>query len=465
MSSLASQTVTRGVGLAATAFMAALLSPTDFGFAAIALLCITAMNVTTGFGLGPAVLAAGKTTPFDRTAATWALCTGVAGAALLAVGASLAASLLGNAEARPYVLAIAPILILQQWSEFRVAVFDRSLKFTFTNSVRAGGAVVGAVAGVLAAWLGLGAWSIIVQAWAAQTLLTLVVTITPFGNRRPGWDWSSARSLWSYGRQLAVTDASLVIYTNVDDAIVSRIAGTASLGIYAFMYKVSNTPVYALSQAVSRLSLAVYARLGSEGPALGATYQAVLKTISWLSSAIGISLAFFGPPLMDVVYGDRWSDGYQTLRILSIYGLFRAVNATSGPLLVAIGKPRALRVVTVWQTVAMIIVIYPMVHLWSIEGAAIAVTVPMIVATLVNVGRSSRAVGLSLSGSFKSIAAPSIAVTGACLYGLYVGGGISQGAVGGMLVSLVLIVLITALGLRQEMVTIWRVFRSPSHST
>lgn len=408
----------RAASLGGLLILAGLLEPVDFGLVAVATLTAGGVNVVFATGAHSAVQALGRGQDLERAALMLNLLLGIGVGLLLIVVAGPLTGALGEPEAKPLLQVLALAIPLGRWSDVRLAVLEREFLFAHTTVVQLVATGVGLLTGILAALADAGPWAIVYQALAAEGVVAVGVTLHPVGQHVPGWKVAELRRLVGFGRELAGNAVMTFLFTNADDAVVVRIAGAQALGFYDFAYRVSNGPTYMLTHAASRVMLPTYMALKEQGRAWGPTYCRLVRILAWITGTVMLGILLYGPSLLGLLYGDRWRGSYDALRILAVYGLFRSVGATTGSVFVAAGFPKQMRQITQWQTAAMLAIIVPAVMVYGLEGAAWAVTVPLVVATVVALWRAARVLDVRAWTVYRDLAMTWAAAAGANLVAL-----------------------------------------------
>ena len=371
----------RLIGFTSVLVLARLLSPRDFGLAAIATLVILGVQTALGVGIPAALSVLSRERRFARATLCAAVVAGSIGCVAVLATADLAARLLGNQAAAPLIRALAPTLILDKWNEVQSALLERQLLFRWTTSSSVVAEALGLLVAILAGTTGAGAWSIVLASLAARCALALLLALPRQAVRLPLWDVALFRQLWSYCRNVLGTGLITFTYTNVDDALISRLVGTVGLGHYRFAYLISNTPAYATTHIVNRVMLPTYAHLISQGHSLRNTYARLVSTVAWVSAVVAAGVGLLGPQALELMYGNKWNPAIPVIRILAVYGFVRAIGSTSGTLFLSLGRPELSRRIAQWQLLAMLpIVVLLTVH-FGLVGAAIGVTIPLLFAT------------------------------------------------------------------------------------
>lgn len=389
------QAASRLASTAGLLVVAGILSPADFGIVGIATFSIAAVNSVFAVGAGSAILVLPRGTALDRTALAASLAVGAGTCLLILATAPFLASLIGDGDAAPYLRALAPTLVLARWTEVRRAMLERDFRFGQATAIEVTSAVSGITVAILSAKAGAGPWALVLEELTVQGLMAAALTVHRAGPRTPAVVVPELRRLWSYCRHLLVNSMLLFAYSNLDNAAVARVAGTRALGLYAFAFGVTNAPVYVISHTVNRAMLPAYTSLRDAGQEWGPAYGRMLRVVAWLTGTILMGVLLHGPRTLTEVYGERWEDSYGAVRVLALYGLARAVGATTGTVFLAAGQPRLVSRIAQWQTLAMLVLIVPALVAFGIVGAAVAVTAPLMVAAFYALRRSSLIVGSS----------------------------------------------------------------------
>lgn len=390
---VAGQAASRLATTAGVLVLAGILTPRQFGVVAIAAFCIAAVNSVLAIGVGSAMLVLPHTDDLDRTSLTLSTVIGAACCLVVVLAAPGLAALLGDPRATPYLQALAPTLLLSRWTEVRRAMLERQLRFGQATAIEAGAAIAGVVTAVVSAKAGSGAWALVHQELVYEGVMAAAFTFHRAGSRHLGLSVPEASRLWGYGRHLLVNSVLLFAYSNLDNAAVARTLGTTSVGLYTFAFSVTNAPVYLLTHPVNRAMLPAYAALRQAGRDWGQVYLRMLRVVSWVAATVMLGILVHGPRVLTEAYGSRWAASYGALRVLAVYGLARSVGATTGPVFMASGQPWLISRIAFWQTLAMLAGIVPALHVFGVEGGAVAVTVPLMVATVYALERSGRILG------------------------------------------------------------------------
>jgi O-antigen/teichoic acid export membrane protein len=104
-----------------------------------------------------------------------------------------------------------------------------------------------------------------------------------------------------------------------------------------------------------------------------------------LSIPTAFGILVIAPDFVNVVLGEKWMPAVPALQVLCFFGLSRSIAATTGSIFQATGKPEILLKTSFIQLIAMVVLMYPLIITYGIVGVSIAVTIPIVAQTIVQV--------------------------------------------------------------------------------
>src|SRR4051794_30190796 len=361
--------------------LAGFLSPAEFGLAAVAFVCVQIANSLTYAGLGQAVQVLGADERRDRTAVGMGLVFGFAGAAALAVLAVPICRLLGAPGAVGLVRVVGLALPLAQSGEVLAALLARDLRFRTTGSAVIAGATTSAGVSLSLAAAGVGPYALIAQGLLQHGVQLAWLVVARPRAFRPLLVPEKVREIWRVGRELLLGSVFETSAANIDNIVVSAVAGAAALGAYGVGYNLAALPMYVVGIAVSRVALPVYGRLRDRPETIGPAFLQAIEVTTWLTALPLGYLAVAGPDALVVLFGHKWSAIDQALRLLALHGWLRATETASTAVLVAVGRAATTRRVQQWQLLLAGVLLVPLVQWHGPLGAALAIVIAVSVGT------------------------------------------------------------------------------------
>jgi O-antigen/teichoic acid export membrane protein len=389
-----------------------LLDPTDFGLVAFAAVFVGFTHVIADEGLADALVQRKELERAHLDATFWTTFTfAVVLTVILAALAVPIAALLGDEELAPVLVVLSLSIPIASTSLVQRALLTRELKFRSLALRSLVGITVGGICGVIAAFAGLGVWSLVIQNLAGVTAGTLVLwRVTDFRPRLT-FSYSHCRELLGFGS--SVVGFRLLIYFTrwADDLLIGAFLGPAALGFYTVGSRMLRMLIQVTSSLIDRVSFPLYSRLQDQPARLKAAFYKSTAFASLIAFPVFLATAVLAPEVVELFFGPKWADSIPIMQILAFFGLIQVLTYLNGTTIKALGKPGWL-VVIVGITAGLKVGAFLVAVQYGLIAVAVAATlVGWIVAPLYYWG-VKRLVDVSLSEYWRSLQVP---VVGAIL--------------------------------------------------
>jgi O-antigen/teichoic acid export membrane protein len=386
--------------------VARLLFPEDFGVYAVALTVMNLLMTVNDLGLIPTMVQwRGRLEEIRPTAMTLALVSST----LLYAGCYFIAPAFASAMGSPEAVGVVRLLTLEIVVDGLTVVSVATLLRTFRQNRLAQAELaslpvfVGLTVGLAA--LGAGAWSLAVGHLAANLVVAFIVLRVAKGWVRPGFDRVIAKRLLGFGLPLSGGFLIEAVLLNADYLIIGSILGPVPLGLYLLAYNISSWPSGLVLEAVRRVSIAGFSRLAA-GEDLQRGFVTSFRLLITAILPVCVVLGFLAPPLIGIVYGDRWLDAAGPLRFLAVLAFVRLSVNLMTDVLIGAGHPwRTILLQSVWL-VPLVPALVVGVRVAGVDGAAAAhAIVGLAVAIPVGLWNVSR-IGIDVTPVLRSLVRP-----------------------------------------------------------
>lgn len=336
---LLAQLATQVSRLAVSVILARLLTPSDFGVVAAAMVVMVVAWQLTDLGTSAVVI---QRDVVDDTLVSslfyFNLALGATlSAATVAVAGPLAAAL-GQPQAAAAIRVLAAVSFLGAVGNMHHALLRRTMKFGRLATINIANALVNAVVGISLAVAGAGIWALV-----AGTVSGVAVSTTTawwYEAWRPSATFSPRRlrEVARFCIDFFWSNALAVVFAQLDKVIISRVLGAAPLGIYTVAQRTVMSPVSAVSGAVSTVSFSAFARGQNEPEKLrsGAIRAAGVVALVVLPSMVG--LAVLAEQAVAVVYGSRWEAAVPVIQVLAPVAAVQALSTVTQSVMLAMGR-------------------------------------------------------------------------------------------------------------------------------
>jgi polysaccharide transporter, PST family len=329
----------RALSLVGFVVLARLLSPRDYGLAALATVFMMLFQMLAASGFSAALVQQVESEKADFDCVFWiGLATGVVlGAVLFAASWPLAA-VLNQPGLRPLlqVLSLNPVFVglgsaPQAWMQRRLAFSTLASTAIVAN-------LVATVVGIAFAFAGLGVWSLIVQAVLAAGLNS--VGMLARSGYRPAASFELDRfwPLFATSRNVLGTTLMTFLDQRTDDFLIGGFLGSVQLGIYSVAYRILIVMMDVLANSVRLVAFPVFSRVQSDRRRLANAYHSAARMSSVVAVPCFIFCLVAAPQIIAVFFGSKWSASVPVMQILCLFGAQFSVMQFNAALLLSVGR-------------------------------------------------------------------------------------------------------------------------------
>lgn len=389
--------------------LARILSPSDFGLMGVALLTMATLETFSQTGFQTALIQKRENVEsYLDSAWTFLILRGFALFVILYLIAPYAAAFFGTPEAEPIIQVIGVSVLLQAFTNIGILYFQKELEFNKQFLYQFAGTLADFIVAVSAVLVLQNVWALVFGLIAGNAVRCILsYAVHPY---RPhiALDIEKIKELFGYGRWIFFSSILIFLLTQGDDVLVGRILGATALGLYQMAYRISNMPATEITHVISQVTFPVYAKMQHNLSKLRDVYLEVLQLTAFLSFPVTVFIFILAPDFTTIFLGEQWMPMVPAMQALTVFGVTRAINATTGPVFQGIGMPNVSTLGSAFQIVVFIVIVYPLTIRWGIVGTSIAVIIPNIL-FLFYIGKKLVTVlELRLTQVVSSVVAPTV---------------------------------------------------------
>lgn len=340
------QIVKFAIQFASAIVLSRLLQPADFGVVAMVAPLLAFIGLFQDLGLAQATIQRAELTHSQASALFW---INFAAATLCALAvlalAPAAAAFYAAPELERLAAAYALLVAVNGLAAQHAALLNREMMFKALAIADAGSAIIGFFATVVAAFCTPNYWALFIGG-ATSTLFNLCAVWALLG-------WAPARPKFERGFGAfvtfgaGVTGFNLVNYfsRNLDNILIGRAFGEATLGYYDRAYKLLLFPLHQINFPLARVMLPALARLVNEPDRYRSAYLRSVRLVLLVTLPGVVFLIVYADEVIPVVIGERWRETSRIFSWLGFAALVQPLNNLSGMLYLSQGRIRELALV------------------------------------------------------------------------------------------------------------------------
>jgi O-antigen/teichoic acid export membrane protein len=215
----------------------------------------------------------------------------------------------------------------------RVNWLQREMRF---KEVSLSGFIMSLLSSILSVFMavdGFGVWSLLVPGILGAFFQIFVLGFVAERRPRLNFRTSVAKKYFSFGAKYTANDIISYIRKQVNNFIISHLKGTGMVGFYNKADSLAMLPFFSISGSVYD---AVFRALAKTQDDLSKSKYIFYRTIQLLvvyTFPFYIGLVWLAEPFIEVVYGERWMQTIEPLKIMSLSGFLFSVGHPCGAVL------------------------------------------------------------------------------------------------------------------------------------
>jgi PST family polysaccharide transporter len=358
------------VSIVATAILARLLTPNDYGLIAM-------VAVTTGFvsmfkdlGLSLATVQKAEVNYNQVSTLFW---VNVATSGLIFILMASAAPGVAWFFDEPRLTAITIVtasgFLLGGLTVQHEALLKRQMQFFALSVIAFVSMVAGYTVGIALAWSGVDYWALVFSQLAL--LATNMAGVWLACRWRPGPPKRNCgvRSMLSFGGR--ITGYSTINYfsKNLDSLLIGRFWGAQQLGFYNRAVQLASLPTDQINEPLSSVVIPALSRLAQEPARYRLGYLRIMEKVLLVTMPAVTLMIVTSDWLVYLVLGNQWTMAANILVFIGISGLFQPIANTGGWLLVTQGRAQHMLLWSIINAPVSVISILVGLH-WGAVGVA-----------------------------------------------------------------------------------------------
>ena len=391
--------LSRVIDLCAMLILARLLTPVDFGLAAIAMTMVTILESALELPLSQALVQLPRIEPHHfHTSFTISLLRGLLLCALCTSLAIPFARWYGHPELTPLIQTLSLAPAARGLQNPRLAEYAKMLNFKYEFYFELAGKGLAFLAGSLAAYLTRSYWAIALCTIVAPVSISLLGYIfIPYRPRLSLRDW---RLFSDFLGWISLSQIIMAVNFQSDQILLGKLMPAARLGLFTTANTLTFIPLNALFGPVLRPLLSAFTLMREDKARLRETYQHAASAVVTIGLPLLAGQAALAQPLVTMLLGPHWAGAALLFKWLSISLIPYLFGMLLTPLGMALGQTREIA----WRNMVQILVKLPLVIAgaiaYGVAGVIAARLISETATALFCMSSIRRLSGLSLAAQF-----------------------------------------------------------------
>jgi len=338
--------------------LARLLAPEDFGLIAMPLIftSVGALLVDSGFGV--ALIQRQQTTADDETTVfIFTVAAGALAAVVLAIAAPAIATFFHEPRLVDLTRAMALILPLGAFAAVPDALLTMRLGFKERARAEVIASTCAGIGAIVLALRGFGVWSLAWQGLASVAIRGAMLWRYSGWRPRGRYRAASFRSLFGFGGYLLLTALLNAVAMRMQILWIGKLFSAREVGYYTLAQNTQQAPASLIGSILNRVGLPVFSAIAADREKLLGAFRASLRMSMFLFVPCMVGIALGARPLIELLYGSRWSSAAPILSILAASAAMWPIHVLNLAVIGAQGRSDLLlRVELIKQTAAITLI-------------------------------------------------------------------------------------------------------------
>ncbi|WP_136637811.1 oligosaccharide flippase family protein [Pseudooceanicola onchidii] len=311
------------IALGSTAVLARLVLPAEQGLAALAIPFVMVAAGLSEFGLAQAVVQRRHITHREVSTLFWiGMLIGCCVTLMFALIATPVARFFDTPDLVPIFRVLSLYVLFSVLAAHYVSILRRRMQIRMIEVSGFGAALASAVLAAVAAWMGAGAWALLIQLLGAEVLNFATLAIR--SKWLPSWpdrawrrDLSTARSALNFGGFLAAERVVMEVMHNLQTVLVGRVFSQLEAGLFFRSQTISRMPQRRVVSPMSGVFLPTLSRVQDDPAGFRAIYHRQVSRGNLVIVPLGLILCSCADVISGFLLGPDWA---ATAPIMAVMG-------------------------------------------------------------------------------------------------------------------------------------------------
>lgn len=399
---LITRLLVNSLGIISSLILVRLLTPEDFGIAAIAMAVFAFIGLFGEFGFNTALIQ--KNTPqksdYD-TVFTANLIFGAVACLVVLMGANTLAEFFENQNLTSVFQILSFLFLINGLKNVKAVDFQISMDFKKEMKLQVIPKFLSFLVTLLLAFILESYWALILGS-VLFSIFTVVCSylMIPY---KPSLSFIGVKELFNYSKWLMLNNLFYYLNNKSIDLIVGKFISTSAAGIYSMSKEMALLPATEVAAPINKASFPAYSRNKNNKEKLCNLFYQTSAMISVIALPASTGLFIVADYFVPVVLGESWLAAIPVIQYLSIFAFISALFANNGYIFLAIGKPRVTTLLSGLRIAAFFFFLFSLSLIENTEDPAKALVLSALVNFVVSYAMLKIEIGVSYLNIIRSI--------------------------------------------------------------
>ncbi|PTU30670.1 lipopolysaccharide biosynthesis protein [Stenotrophobium rhamnosiphilum] len=390
-----------GMQFVVMVILARLLTPEDFGLVAMLLVFISIGTLFVDAGFGAALVQRQNITVNDETTIfIFTTCASLIVAGILALSAPWIAAFFDQPKLIDLTRFMALALPLGALASVPDAILTIKLDFKSRARAEVIASILSGIIAITLALHGAGVWSLAWQGLISIGIRGLLLWSYTSWRPRGVYSHASFQSLFRFGGYMLLSNLLNTIAVRLQSLAIGKLFDARQLGFYTLAQNTQSAPATFMGSLLTRVGLPVFSTIADDRERLLGALRSSLRMAMFLFVPCMVGIAIVARPLIELLYGEKWSSAAPILSLLSLSSTLWPIHVLNLAAISAQGRSDLfLRLEVIKQCIGIALIIA--FAAWGPLAIASAVLTSGLFAAMLNTYYSKKMLGYGLMAQLR----------------------------------------------------------------
>ena len=328
-------------GFAQLSILAHVLSPSDYGVMAMAIVIIGFASIFSDFGVGSSIVQSDRISWDQRDSLYWlSIIIGLFPAACVVLLSNLIASFYDNSDLIGLLYLGSVIFFVNAIGQQLKSFAEKDLNFKKLSIVEIISSFVGFSLSIFAALNDFGAYSIIIGSIGNSFASTCLAWTFLSNKWRPRlvFKYNDIKPFVFFGGSVVLGNIINQINSSVDILMGGKFLSVDALGLYSAPRNFLLQIQFAVNPLISRVCFPLIAKIQNNSEHVRSVFNKAINVSSSVVSPLYIWLIFFRKDFVNIFFGNKWIGIELLFGILAAWAGLRSLGNPIGGLVLGLGR-------------------------------------------------------------------------------------------------------------------------------
>lgn len=362
---------TKVIGFLEAIILARILAPEQFGAYAVALLALGLLEVLTETGVNIFLVQEKNIDHYISSAWIVSIIRGILIMFVLFLTAPFVANFFHSPESLSLLYLISFVPLIRGFINPAIVKFQKELLFGKDLLFRLIILFIDTAVSITVTLMTMNPLGIIVGLLVGVFVETILSYFIVSPRPRFQIERNYISKIFHRGKWITASTIFDYLFHNVDNIVVGRVLGAASLGVYQLAYAIAVMPLSEVGKVFLHVIMPILLKISDDSSRLQSAFLKTVLSIC-IITLIPSLIIFFFPQLFVWLLGEKWAALTAVLPVLAALGFVKSLSAAPSALFLSSKRQEFVTVVTLVSILGLSISVVPLINAYGLFGAGLS---------------------------------------------------------------------------------------------